>query len=73
MRRGKTARYAAVLEPVAKGAAPDIKDIAVAEKGGVIEITVTRSNGRDTITIDPSWKLKLASGGREVLSVDPTK
>jgi hypothetical protein len=54
-RRGNTARFAAVLEPIADSALPTVRSVSWREDDGGIEIEVTRDNQSDLIDLDPDW------------------
>ena len=69
-RRGSAVRFAAVLEPVAKGRQPAVSAVAV-EKGGAagsVRITVQNGPTQDVFTVQGDSRITVTSGGKTVLS-----
>ena len=61
-RRGKTVRFAAVIQPVTKNTTP-VSDLTMEEVDGAIRLVVSTSKNRDTITLAPSGKVGVATRG----------
>ena len=67
-RRGPAARFAAVLEPVRKGAAPTVTAVTAAETPSGYAVTVTCGTATDVFTLAPDSTVTITSGGRPVLT-----
>ncbi|MBM4018024.1 MAG: alginate lyase family protein [Planctomycetes bacterium] len=66
-RRGPSARFAAVLEPVRKGAAPAVSAVALADSPQGLRVTVQNGAAAETATIAPAGTFTFAVGGKIVL------
>jgi hypothetical protein len=60
-RRGKTARFAVVLEPTSGNVSPTVQSVSWKEKDGRLQIEVLRDNHRDTIHVDSNWHVATAT------------
>jgi hypothetical protein len=54
-RRGRGARFAAVLEPLSGAAPPEVREVTWHETDGRLEIDVVYHDRRDTISADAAW------------------
>jgi len=61
-RRGKSARFAAVLEPASGSTPAVVRSVSWKEKDGGIQIEVIRNGERDVIAVDGDWKITVVSG-----------
>jgi hypothetical protein len=61
-RRGKTALFAAVLEPVAKGSTPEVKSVECAPAPDGAQITIRRAATTDRITVGANGAITLRVG-----------
>ena len=66
-RRGRSVRFAAVLEPVAKGARPGVTSVSCDRADGADRITVRRGSHSDVITLTDKNELTVTAGGKVVL------
>jgi hypothetical protein len=66
-RSGERARFACVLEPVAKGARPAVTAVSAEEVPAGIRVAVQRGGETDTILLAPDGRFTVASGGRTLL------
>jgi hypothetical protein len=66
-RRGASARFAAVLEPVADGQSPLISRLECSDEQGSIRIVVTRGQSSDLLEIGSDGSLSLAVDQKTVL------
>jgi oligo-alginate lyase len=70
-RRGTTAHFAAVLEPVRDGGKPAVDRVEIDSTGGELRISVGRAGARDVFLLDPRGALRVVSGGAPVLEARP--
>ncbi len=56
-RRGKTARFAVVLEPTSGDVSPTVQSVSWIENGGRLQIEVVRDKSHDTIHVDADWQV----------------
>ncbi|MEN6624889.1 MAG: heparinase II/III family protein [Candidatus Sumerlaeia bacterium] len=56
-REGSSASFAAAIEPVPTGGKRRVISVAMKEESGALVVTVTRENGRDTVTIDRNHRV----------------
>ena len=66
-RRGKTARFACVLEPVARGTGPAVTGIEAQQSPTGIGVVVHRGNTTDTVSLAKNGTFTVRSGGKVVL------
>jgi oligo-alginate lyase len=66
-RFGAACRFAAVLEPVRKGAKPAVSAVAARDDGGSIIVTVTCAGSADTITLAADGAVTVRRGEKDVL------
>ena len=66
-RRGKTAQFACVLEPVAKGKEPAVTTVETREAAEGIRVTIRNGSGTDTITLRDDNAFTVRTGGNVAL------
>jgi hypothetical protein len=66
-RRGTTARFACVLEPVPAGRQPAVTAVAIDEAAGAIRVTITSAGATHTFTLSPDGEVTVTDGGKVVL------
>lgn len=69
-RKGRNARFAVVLEPVRRPAAPAVSAVEISPAGAATTITVRRGDKIDTIHLDPAT-LRLETDGQLMLESEP--
>jgi len=67
-RRGKTARFACVLEPVKAGAEPAVTGVDVVRRGEGLHVRVHRRDGEDALDLTDAGHVRLTCGGKVVLA-----
>ena len=70
-RRGKGARFAAAIEPVAVGGKPSVEALKVEQTPEGIQIAVRKGKQTDTLTLTEGNQLTVRSGGKTVLTGKP--
>jgi len=66
-RHGKTAQFACVLEPVAKGKEPAVTTVETGEVTEGIRVTIRNGSETDTITLRDDNTFTVRTGGKAVL------
>ena len=66
-RRGKTAQFACVLEPVVKGKEPAVTTVETGEATEGIRVTIRNGSETDTITLRDDNTFTVRTGGKAVL------
>ena len=69
-RKGKSARFVAVIEPVRAGGKPAVESVALSEAGGALIVTVKRTGGEDILTVSPKGGASMVYGGRKIFPVE---
>ncbi|HOX08361.1 MAG TPA: heparinase II/III family protein [Planctomycetota bacterium] len=67
-RTGRSARFAAVLEPVRKGGRPVVESVAIEEGADGLVIKVRQGGVEDLFSLGRDGGMRVSTGGREVLS-----
>jgi len=67
-RRGKTAQFACVLEPVAKGKEPAVTAVETREVAEGLCVAIRNGRGTDTITLHEDHTFTVRTGGSVVLT-----
>ncbi len=70
-RRGRGARFAVALEPVARGGKPTVRAVALDAAGEAIRVTVRSGETTDVVTLTAANRLTVLRGGKTVLSGAP--
>jgi len=69
-RRGKAARFCAVIEPAKADAKPAVESVELSERGGALTVTVRRAGGTDVLSYTPGDRPAMICGGRKIFPVE---
>ena len=66
-RKGERVRFAAVIEPVRKGAGATVRSVAVGDDAGAVRITVETAAGNEQVVLTAAGRLSVERAGTVLL------